>query len=232
MKEKLYAFGYAVEDKWRDFLDWSDKYSAWKTFFFLIISAILYQFLIWADELNYAFFVFQILIAVEAITFFAQGCVLAYYELKGWLIYLLLGISLAIPAIAPYAAYYPELHVGKWPLWLFFYFVVGYPLTCLLLSVFSYINVDIYYSKKLGRVISVVTFIVAVILFLYGCIYGDYMHYFSVPLVSREVVTNIVFLFQSSDVAGVERIFQFILLLNVLCISNRRYGFKLSNYLS
>ena len=168
---------------------------------------------------------------VEAVTFFARGGIMIYHQIDGWLIYILLALSIVISAVSPFVAYYPFLTVGKWPLWVFSYFAVGYPLAYLLLTYFAWQNLDIYYNRAIGWTLCITFFVIGLLTFFYALVYGAYMHYCHVPFLTREIITSIVYFVQSDKVAGVERIFQIVLLVNAACISNYNYGNKLGIYI-
>ena len=104
-------------------------------------------------------------------------------------------------------------------------------MTYLFHTVFCFKNLEIYYHKTIGRVLGYLMIVGGLLSLIYAFIYGAYMHYCEIPFISREIVTNIVYFVQASDMSGVERIFQFLLLANALCMSNYNFGYKIGKYL-
>ena len=201
-----------------------NKYAAWKAYAFIIFPSVLYQILIFCTGLNDSFFIFQILLMLEAGTFFAHFVLLFMDRDKKCFINLFVAVSIAIAALSPFLLGYTRLHIGSWDMWAFLYFVVAYPLSYIALSTFAVYNRNIYYKKYIAVSLAILFILLAVVTFCYSMLYGAYQYYVDIDFIPRRTVALIVFNVQYDNISLMERLFQFSLLLNTLCISNEKFS--------
>ena len=154
-----------------------NKYAAWKAYAFIIFSSVLYQILIFCTGLNDSFFIFQILLMLEAGTFFAHFVLLFMDRDKKCFINLFVAVSIAIAALSPFLLGYTRLHIGSWDMWAFLYFVVAYPLSYIALSTFAVYNRNTYYKKYIAVSLAILFILLAVVTFCYSMLYGAYQYY-------------------------------------------------------
>lgn len=201
-----------------------NRYAAWKAYAFVIFSAILYEILIFFEGLNSSFFIFQILLMLEAGTFFAHFVLLFIDRNKKCFVNLFVAVSIAISALSPFLLSYTRLHIGGWDMWAFLYFAVGYPLSYIALSVFAFSNRNIYYKNSVAAALGVIMILLSCLTLFYAILYGGYQYYINLDFIPRRTVALIVFNVQYQNISLVERLFQFALLLNSLCISNKKFS--------